>query len=97
MPYAVICRDHVTDAAQQARARELQPHLDYIATIAEQVLVAGPLSTDGTGRYNASLFIYAVATEAEARRLLENDPYYQAGIYAETEINAFVPARGTWL
>lgn len=83
MPYAVICTDHAGDTSQHLRASTLQAHLDYIAGIATQVLVAGPMTIEGSTSYNASLFIYDVATEADARALLENDPYYQAGIYAD--------------
>lgn len=97
MPYAVICTDHAGDAAQQLRSRELQAHLAYVADIADKVLVAGPMNIEGSSSYNASLFVYAVASENAARELLENDPYYQAGIYADVVYAPFTPARGTWL
>lgn len=97
MPYTAICHDHKGDAAQKLRASELQAHLDYVATIADKVLVAGPMSVAGSDNYNASIFIYDVDSEAAARRLLENDPYFKAGIYADVSLAPFTPARGAWL
>ncbi len=96
MPYTAICYDRPGDTTGP-RADKLQKHLDYIAGIAGQVLVAGPMSIEGSTNFNASLFVYAVDTEDEARRLLENDPYFQAGIYGDIRYAAFTPARGTWL
>ncbi len=96
MPYAAICRDQ-NENAIKLRESELQAHLDYVAGIAEQVLVAGPMSIEGSSSFNASLFIYAVDTEQEARELLERDPYFRAGIYADVTLAPFTPARGTWL
>ena len=97
MPFAAICHDHDGDTPQQLRASELQAHLDYVDAIADRVLVAGPLTTGGSETYNASIFIYAADSEAEARQLLEDDPYYRAGIYSSVTLAPFTPARGTWL
>ncbi len=96
MAYAALCRDQHADALS-IRQSELDAHLNYVARIADRVLVAGPLNTEGSTDFNASLFIYAVETEQEARELLENDPYYRAGIYGDVTLAPFTPARGTWL
>ena len=44
-----------------------------------------------------SCFIYHTDDEAEARELLENDPYYTAGIYDQIECHQFLGAAGTWV
>ena len=97
MAFVAICHDREGDEAQRLRASELQAHLDYVASIKDQVLVAGPLNRDASPDFNASLFVYAVDSAAAARQLLEDDPYFKAGIYANVSIAAFTPARGTWL
>ncbi len=97
MPYAAICYDHDPQSSKQIRTRELDAHLNYIKSIANKVLVAGPMSIEGSSNFNASLLIYTVDNEADARQLLENDPYFIAGIYGEATLASFTPARGQWL
>lgn len=97
MPYAAICYDRDPHSSQQIRAAELDAHLNYIKTIADKVLVAGPLSIEGSSSFNARLFIYAVDNEPDARELLASDPYFIAGIYADVSVSPFLPARGKWL
>jgi len=97
MTYAAICYDREPQASQKLRASELDAHLSYIATIADKVLIAGPMSIDGSSSFNASLLIYAVDNEQDARSLLENDPYFIAGIYGEVALAPFTAARGRWL
>jgi uncharacterized protein YciI len=97
MPYIAICHDTTDRDTAHVRAAELQAHLDYIDSIRAKVLVAGPLTVGGARAFNASLFVYATDSMAEARQLLERDPYFQAGLYADVTLAAFKPARGTWL
>lgn len=97
MPYIALCHDSDACDAQALRKAELQPHLDYVATLGPQLLLGGPLQVGGAGHYNASLFVYDVNSASEARTLLENDPYFQAGLYADVMLAEFTPARGCWL
>ena len=97
MPFSAFCRDREDIDTSSIRAEVLDEHLAYIATIENQVLVAGPLSIGASGGFNASLFIYDTDTEEEARELLEGDPYWQAGVYGEITWARFTAARGTWL
>ena len=61
MPYTALCHDNHSNALA-LRQSELEAHLNYVAQIADRVLVAGPLSIEGSTDFNASLFIYAVRT-----------------------------------
>lgn len=97
MPYIALCFDTTERDAQQIRKAELQPHLDYVASVGAQLLVAGPLQLNGSEHYNGSVFIYDVATETAARELLQGDPYYAARLYASVTLSEFAPARGRWL
>jgi len=97
MAFAVWCRDTRSGDPQGIRARELRPHLDYVATLGPRLLVAGPLQLAGAEPFDGSLFVYDVATEAEARELLTGDPYFKAGLYESITVSAFIPARGRWL
>ena len=70
---------------------------DGIETILDRLLIAGPLAENRGRRHAASLFVYGVDQEGEARQLLEDDPYFQAGIYGEVRLWSFTPAAGRWI
>ncbi|MGI9329459.1 MAG: YciI family protein [Gammaproteobacteria bacterium] len=97
MPYIALCDDDPTVDAAGLRQQEKTAHFAYIESILDKLLVAGPLTDVATGKHQASLFVYATDDEDEARALLENDPYFRAGIYARVRITAFTPAAGEWL
>ncbi len=97
MPYLVVCIDDRQKDCRALRAAEKSRHFAYIESILDKVLIAGPLSESPAADFSGSVFVYAVETEAEARRLLEEDPYYQAGLYADIQFSCFLPAAGTWI
>lgn len=37
------------------------------------------------------------ASEADARAMLEQDPYFQAGVWSHVEIHAFSAVAGDWV
>ena len=95
MPYICFCTDH--PGSNQLRRDHTPAHLDYIETILDRILIAGPLIEAESGSFNASCSIYQVDTQEEALHLLHNDPYFIAGIYAEVRCQPFLPAAGTWI
>lgn len=92
--FVVIARDGPDGACKRAEAREA--HFAHIETILDKVAMAGPLK-DEAGAFVGSLVILDVADAAAARAVLESDPYFKAGVWAETEIHPFVAAAGTWI
>jgi uncharacterized protein YciI len=97
MPYAAICRDDSNRDTGALRRAERDAHFAYIESILDRLLVAGPLPEVDSRSHTASLFVYAVESEKEARALLEADPFFQAGIYGEVELKPFLPAAGSWI
>ena len=95
MAFICLCTD--IPASGELRRSNTPQHLAYIESIMEYVLVAGPLFADGSGDYNASCFIYDTDDKKQALRLLHNDPYYKAGIYARVHCQRFRPAAGAWI
>ena len=91
--YAVISHD--APDAERLRAEHLQAHLAYAETVIDRIAVGGPLRDDD--RYFGSLIVLEVDSEAEARAILEADPYHQAGVWAETEIRPFRAVIGDWV
>jgi uncharacterized protein YciI len=97
VPYVAICRDDPQRDTGALREAHKLAHFAYIESILGRLLVAGPLPQPPDGAHRASLFVYAVETEVEARAMLQADPYFQAGIYSDVELQAFLPAAGGWI
>lgn len=93
--YIALCEDN-PDVAD-LREAHLVKHLEYVETVLDQFQVAGPLREVGTVGIGASCFIYKAETPEDAKRLLTNDPYHAAGIYAKVRWFEFIPAAGDWV
>jgi uncharacterized protein YciI len=92
--FAVIARDGPDGPRKRAEARDA--HFAHIEAIMDKVAIAGPIK-DASGGFVGSVVIIDVADAEEARAVLESDPYFKAGVWAETEIHPFLAAAGTWI
>ncbi|MCC5869344.1 MAG: hypothetical protein JJU27_12610 [Gammaproteobacteria bacterium] len=91
----VFARD-VADSGPRRAAANAE-HMAYIDTIIDRILVAGP-KYDAEGlRIVGSVYVLAVQDEAEARALVEADPFHAAGVWASVEYFPFLPAAGDWI
>ena len=93
MPYACWCMDLGDKSA--LRQSELTDHLEYIEKYADKILAAGPLKNEQDAIVG-SLLIFDTEAEAEARELLEQDPYYRAKVWQSATILKLQEAAGTW-
>ena len=93
MPYLCICKDQPD--SQPLRDQYLPDHLAYIESIMDQVMLAGPLRDTTDHTYTSSCFIYLTDSREQALKLLHNDPYFKAGIYASAHCQEFITAAGT--
>lgn len=92
--FVIISRDSA-DAASLRKAH-LQDHLCYAESVMDKIASGGPLrGKDGVD--HGSLVVLDVASEEDARSILEADPYYRAGVWQTSEILPFRPVVGTWL
>lgn len=91
----VVCTDKPGAETTAARQDVLAVHLEYVETILDRIMVAGPMYADDAETLIGSLYIFNTGDEAEARALLENDPYFKADFWAEIRINPFLGAAGT--
>jgi uncharacterized protein YciI len=92
--YWCYCIDH--ERAPELRQQHMGAHLQYIESILDRVLVAGPLR-DSTGRVVGSCLVYDAASRAEAGRLLQADPYHRGGVWRQVDIQEFTLAAGAWI
>lgn len=85
------------DGAESAPLREaaLAAHLSHVEAQIDDYAVAGPLK-DGE-RTIGSLLIIKASDAAEARALLEADPYFAAGVWAGITCEEFRAVAGDWV
>lgn len=94
--YIAWCTDRAGDEPARLRKELAQPHFAHIEAIMDKLRVAGPVR-DEDGNTVGSMLVFNVASEAEARDLLDRDPYAGADIWESVEIRPFLPAAGEWI
>ncbi len=92
--YAIVTHDK--PGASATRMEKLKEHLAHVEAGLDRLAVAGPLR-DEEGGFTGSLLVVKAESAAEARALLEADPYYKAAIWSDIEIRAFNAAAGDWV
>ncbi|AHH95129.1 hypothetical protein GCM10010174_56060 [Kutzneria viridogrisea] len=68
-------------------------HAEYLASLTERGVLrgAGPL-VDANG----GLLVYDVPDRAALQEVLDNEPYVQAGLVAQTLVREWNPGKGSW-
>ncbi len=94
MLFLVIARDDPARTAERPDHRDR--HLAYLRDCGARLKFAGPIRGE-EGRPAGSVFLIEAASETAARLFAENDPYAQAGIFANCEILPVKPVMGAWL
>lgn len=86
MPTFVLhCLDKPDSLELRMATRER--HLAYVQSRAADVKIAGPM-LDDAGGMAGSMFILDVADKAAAEAFNAADPYTQAGLWRQVELNA---------
>lgn len=93
--YTIVCRD-VADS-KATRMDKLAEHLAHIKTVADRIKVAGPLRDDQEQDFTGSLLVITATDLADARRFIEADPYFAAGIWRDITIDKLGAAAGEWV
>jgi hypothetical protein len=92
--YAIITTDK--PGATVTRMAKLKEHLAHVEASIDQFAIAGPLR-DEDGNFTGSLLVVKAESEAQARAMLAQDPYFQADIWSSIEVRAFSAAVGDWV
>lgn len=92
--FAIIAHD--APDAPALRLQHLAAHLAHVEAHLGDFLVAGPLR-NAAGEICGSLLVVKADSAADARRFLESDPYFAAGIWADIEVKAFSAVAGDWV
>ncbi len=83
---------YIEDRERRLEARPA--HREYSRELAGRgvLLAGGPFSDE-----RAALLIYEAADADELQRILDADPYVQAGVVAETTVREWNVITGSWL
>ncbi|MCU0525347.1 MAG: YciI family protein [Elainella sp. Prado103] len=88
MPKYVLWGSYCDDVLEK-RAPYRQAHLDRLA----QLKAAGSLITLGPTQDLTQVFgVYEAADESTVRQLIEDDPYWQHGIWTGYEVKEWIQA-----
>jgi uncharacterized protein YciI len=88
MIFTFILIDKPDSAELRARLRPI--HKDYLAQVADRMAFAGPLTHDDGQTMLGSLMAIDFDSRDAAHAWLSQEPFTQAGLYARTEVHAFV-------
>lgn len=93
--FLVICRDGKETAEQ--RTRFLKGHLDHVEENWERYVTAGPVRIPGQEPLVGSVFLVLADTLAEAKSVMEGDPYISSGMYETIEYLEFTNSIGRFI
>lgn len=85
MPTFVLhCLDKADSLDLRMATRER--HLAYVQSRTADIRIAGPMFNDA-GEMAGSMFVLDVADKAAAKAFSDADPYTQAGLWRQVELN----------
>jgi uncharacterized protein len=88
MLYAIRLLDK--PAAHALRDQVRPAHKAHLGAVAERIAFAGPLTHDDGATMIGSLLVIDFASREAAQAWLADEPFTRAGLYASTEVHAFV-------
>jgi len=86
MLFVIECRDR--PGALELRLQTRPAHLDYLASLGDRVVLAGPF-LGANEKPTGSMIVVKAETMAEAEDMAARDPYVAAGLFVSTEIRAW--------
>lgn len=93
--FLVICRDGPGSGV--ARTGHLDGHLRHVEAHWRRYVLAGPLRQPGAQPLIGSYFLVRARDAADARALMDGDPYVSSGMYASVEVLEATASIGLYL
>ena len=84
MLFAVICQDKPD--SQELRQANRPAHIEFLDGLGDALKLAGPFVSEDGDAMTGSLLIVEADSLADARDLVDDDPYALAGLFARTDI-----------
>lgn len=88
MLFAVICTDRPNSLA--IRKANRPEHLAYLKSLGDTLVLAGPFTETDGETMNGSLIVVEAATQEAARKIVDNDPFAKAGLFASVEVRPWL-------
>lgn len=86
MPFVLTAYDR--PGALSLRLETRPTHLDYLRSIASNIVFAGPM-LDAGGKPCGSIIVYDAEDLAAAEQLVNDDPYSAAGLFERVDFKGF--------
>ncbi len=84
MQFVVMFEDNASHADQ--RAKHMAAHLAFLEKNLGRVKIAGPLIDPATGAGAGGMWLVEADGAAEARKLVEDDPFWPTGLRKSVKI-----------
>jgi uncharacterized protein YciI len=78
----------------QNREKGLQPHIEYLQSQKNILVISGATTSDDGKQFVGSLLIVNVKTRAEAQAFVDGDPFMQKGVFTIERITRM--RKGQW-
>jgi uncharacterized protein len=88
MPLFVLRNMYRADAGD-GRAAARPAHLDYVQTLGDRLILAGPLLSPDGDTVIGSMLVIDQADYVAAEKFAQQDPYAQADLFQSMEISGF--------
>lgn len=93
--YTIVCRDKA--GSRSARMASLQDHLSHIDKVYGRIKLAAPLRDETGEVFTGALLVVTADSLADARALIEADPYFKADIWESIQIDRLGTSAGEWV
>jgi len=88
MLYALICTDK--PGALPIRKANRPRHLEYLKSLGDTIVFAGPFTEADGATMNGSLIVVEAASLDAARAIAAGDPFAKAGVFAAVEVRPWL-------
>ncbi|MGO4871637.1 MAG: YciI family protein [Roseiarcus sp.] len=95
MLFVATCTDKPDSVARRLENRPA--HLAYLASLGMRVKLGGALLTSDQKSVVGSMIVFEAADEAEVAKLLADDPYAKAQLFASVDVKPWRQAVGVSL
>jgi hypothetical protein len=92
--FLVILRDVPDNAG--IRSRLLAGHMEHIGRHMAAIRLAGPWLREAGGTPGGGLLVVEAEDAAAVRRMVEADPYFQAGLWEDVQVHPFRDLVNAW-
>ncbi len=92
--FLVILRDVPDNAG--IRSSLLAEHMAHVGRHLGAIRLAGPWLRDADGKPGGGLLLVEATDAATVRRMVEEDPYFRAGLWEDVQVHAFRDLVNAW-